>query len=118
MPIATAPHPDSFTSFPPYEYASLLDKPIYGDWRDELAQTGWTVIKGAVPRERALEYRDKFFQWLEDFPWGFKRDDPSTWKNEHLPPHIKGGMFYSHGIAHEDFVSPPLLSKSSPRVDI
>lgn len=102
MPIAVN---ETITSFPVFEHEHLLDKPVYGDFRDELVIKGYTVIKSAVPRERALAYRDCFYEWLEGFPYGFKRDDPSTWTNECLPAHMKGGMFYSNGIAHEDFVS-------------
>jgi hypothetical protein len=37
----------------------------YGDWRDDLARDGYAVIKGAIPRERADEYADKMYSWLE-----------------------------------------------------
>ncbi|ORY35326.1 hypothetical protein BCR39DRAFT_591866 [Naematelia encephala] len=84
----------------PVEKAS----PGFGDWRDELVTKGYTVVKGAVPRERALEYRDRAFQWLEGFPLGFDRNDVSTWKNEHLPVHVKGGMFHGYGFCHEEFL--------------
>ena len=40
---------------------------------------------------------------MESFPWGFKRDDPSTYTNAHMPIHIKGGMLHGYGIAHEDW---------------
>jgi hypothetical protein len=85
--ITSVPTPEPV--FPPFEYSKLLDKANFGDWRDELVTSGYTVIKGAVPRERALEARNQAFQWLEDFPLGFKREDPSTYKNEHLPNHHK-----------------------------
>jgi hypothetical protein len=37
----------------------------YGDWRDDLARDGYAVIKGAIPKERALGYADKMYSWLE-----------------------------------------------------
>lgn len=37
----------------------------YGDWRDDLARDGYAVIKGAIPRERADQYADKMYSWLE-----------------------------------------------------
>lgn len=37
----------------------------YGDFRDELLQNGYAVVKGAVPRERALGYADGIYEWLE-----------------------------------------------------
>ncbi|KAK0469644.1 uncharacterized protein EV420DRAFT_1616195 [Desarmillaria tabescens] len=90
--------------FPPFKYANLLDEANFGDWRDELAIHGYVVVKGAVTPEKALEYRDRAFSWLESFGLGFDRNDESTWKNEHLPVHIKGGMFHGYGIEHEQFV--------------
>lgn len=38
----------------------------YGDFRDELARNGFAVIKGAIPRERADQYADKMFTYLEE----------------------------------------------------
>lgn len=37
----------------------------YGDFRDDLLQNGFAVVKGAVPRERALKYADGIYEWLE-----------------------------------------------------
>ena len=38
----------------------------FGDFRDDLARDGYAVIKGAIPRDRAQYYGDKFFQYLEN----------------------------------------------------
>lgn len=38
----------------------------FGDFRDDLLRDGFAVVKGAVPRERADDYADQMFQWLED----------------------------------------------------
>ncbi|RSH83920.1 hypothetical protein EHS25_005164 [Saitozyma podzolica] len=102
VPVITRRGPEPV--FPPFEYSDLLNEASFGDWRDALVKDGYTVIKGAVSRERALAAREEAFQWLEDFPLGFKRDDPSTFKNEHLPNHMKGGMIHGYGIAHEQWL--------------
>jgi hypothetical protein len=89
---ATAPAP-KFTAYmssirgelPPFPYADALQKGPFGDFRDDLARDGVAVIKGAIPRDRALGYRDAAFKWLEAWPFGFKLDDPWTWNNDHLP---------------------------------
>lgn len=39
--------------------------PTFGDWRDDLIRDGYAVVKGAVPKERALTYADKMFTLLE-----------------------------------------------------
>ena len=37
----------------------------YGDFRDDLLKNGFAVVKGAVPRDRALKYADDIYEWLE-----------------------------------------------------
>lgn len=86
------------------------------NWKEELAQNGYTVIKGAVPVERANEYVDRGLTWLEGFDYTkvnlgkdpptkpFKRDDPSTWTYAHLPDHSLGGLFTGYACSHEDWV--------------
>lgn len=38
----------------------------YGDFRDDLSRDGFAVIRGAIPRERADQYADKMFTYLEE----------------------------------------------------
>lgn len=38
----------------------------FGDFRDDLQRDGFAVVKAAVPRERADQYAEQMFQWLED----------------------------------------------------
>lgn len=60
--------------------------PVAGDdWMADLERDGFAVIKGAVPAERAAVYAEKAYDWLESLAMGFKRDDPRTGRNEHLP---------------------------------
>lgn len=59
--------------------------PKFGDWRDDLARDGYAVIKGAIPQERALQYADKMYSWLE----GLYVDSPLLSKNKaHNSPAI------------------------------
>jgi hypothetical protein len=39
--------------------------PKFGDFRDDLARDGFAVVKGAIPKERALKYADEMYSWLE-----------------------------------------------------
>jgi hypothetical protein len=38
---------------------------VYGDFRDDLVRDGYAVVKGAIPRERALKYVEEMYDWLE-----------------------------------------------------
>ncbi|KGB79146.2 hypothetical protein CNBG_4984 [Cryptococcus deuterogattii R265] len=75
----------------------------FGDWRDDLARDGFVILKGAIPRERALAYRQSFFDWVEKWGMGFDQKDTSTWVPEKIPVVRKGGMFH-HSVGHEAFV--------------
>ncbi|KAJ5661467.1 uncharacterized protein N7477_009083 [Penicillium maclennaniae] len=74
----------------------------YGDFRDDLLRDGYAVVKGAVPRERALKYADEIYQWLEDL-YVSTRDDSSTIQKDHLPDINEKGMCLGYAIAHESF---------------
>ncbi|KAL2824416.1 hypothetical protein BDW59DRAFT_180283 [Aspergillus cavernicola] len=76
----------------------------HGDWRDELFENGFVVVKNAIPQQRCNYYIEKMFAWVEQFPYGFHKDDRSTWTPEHLPAHIKGGMYHGYRVQHEKFM--------------
>ena len=59
-----------------------------GDWRDDLFKNGYVVVNVIDPK-KAEAYVESMFDWLESFPYGFKRDDKSTWTEEYLPGHVK-----------------------------
>ena len=56
----------------------------YGDWRDEFYAKGYIVLKNAIPKDRALYYRNKMIDWLGSFDNGFDINDESTWTKENL----------------------------------
>ncbi|GAA5857420.1 hypothetical protein JCM8547_002273, partial [Rhodosporidiobolus lusitaniae] len=89
---------------PPFPYADLLEQGPFNDWRDDLARDGFAVVKGAIPRDKALEYRSRALGWLESFGRGFDRNDPKTYGQEHLPKHDRGGMYSAFGIHQEQWV--------------
>ncbi|KIH92448.1 hypothetical protein SPBR_02891 [Sporothrix brasiliensis 5110] len=78
--------------------------PTFGDFRDDLVRDGYAVVKGAVPRERALAYADKMYALLESFNLGYDRNDPSTVHPDKLPVINEKGMLLPYGACHEDFV--------------
>lgn len=62
---------------------------------------GYAVVKGAISSEKAIGYSEDIHEWLESFNLGYKRDDPSTIKEEHLPIISPKGMIQAYGAPHE-----------------
>lgn len=73
-------------------------------WLIDLERDGFVVVPNAVPREACDEFVQEAWAWLEKFPFGFKRDDRSTWDAEHLPYSTTGGLYNRYSVNHEDFV--------------
>ncbi|TYJ53001.1 hypothetical protein B9479_006378 [Cryptococcus floricola] len=89
---------------------------------EDLDTKGWAVVKNVIPLERAQEYEERAYAWLESFGKGFKRDDKDTWKVENMPAFDRGGMFKRHGVHHERFVwdirsEPDGINISLPYID-
>jgi hypothetical protein len=40
------------------------DRP-FGDFRDDLTRDGFAIVKGAIPKEKAMKYADEMYSWLE-----------------------------------------------------
>lgn len=75
-----------------------------GILRRPLLIPGWVVIKGVLPRDKALGYADKAYEFLESFECGFDRNDPTTWVPEKMPFFMKGGLYHRYGASHEQYV--------------
>ncbi|KAI9637511.1 uncharacterized protein MKK02DRAFT_23915 [Dioszegia hungarica] len=69
----------------------------------DLDSKGYTVVKGAIPAERAAEYVQRMYGWLESFNLGFKGNDPSTWHIDRVPYFNRGGIYTRNGAGHEQF---------------
>ncbi|KAJ5937576.1 hypothetical protein N7454_003918 [Penicillium verhagenii] len=76
----------------------------FGDFRDDLTRDGFAIVKGAIPKERALKYADEMYSWLEGFELGFDRNDLSTVHKDNLPTINEKGMCLHYGLPHESFV--------------
>lgn len=66
--------------------------------------SGYVVVPGVLPADKALNYADKAYGWVEDFGLGYKRDDPSTRTLDKLHFFAKGGLTNRYGVAHEQFI--------------
>ncbi|KAK9417583.1 putative Phytanoyl-CoA dioxygenase [Seiridium unicorne] len=101
-----APSAISPVSSPKLKSAPIGDvvSPKYNDWRADLQKNGFAVVKGAIPRDRALHYQEKAYDWLKSFGTALDFEDPSTWVKENLPVQSKINTFSSYCVAHEKFV--------------
>ncbi|KAK4057261.1 hypothetical protein OIO90_001758 [Microbotryomycetes sp. JL221] len=102
MPAPTAP-PVIVRATPTLDCLDFSGKTVYNDFRDDLIRDGYAVVKGAVPTEKANEIVDEMQTWLEDFNLGYKRDDPSTIREECLPVMNAKGLMQAYGASHETF---------------
>ena len=66
--------------------------------------SGWCIVKGLLPKDKAKAYEDGAYEFLESFGLGFDRNDHSTWVPEKMPYYYKGGLIFSYGSGHEQFV--------------
>lgn len=82
----------------------LLPEDVVNEsWYSDLVRDGYAVVKGAIPRERALQYASDMYSYLENFNLGFDRNDPSTIHKDNLPVINEKGMCIGYGVSHEDF---------------
>ncbi|OKL63257.1 hypothetical protein UA08_01591 [Talaromyces atroroseus] len=76
-----------------------------GDWRAQLRENGFAVIKHAIPQERAEAYRHKARQWLKSFGNDkLDYENPNTWVAENLPVQSTINTFSAYAVAHEKFM--------------
>lgn len=54
-------------------------------WLLDLERDGYVIVPGVVSEADCDEFQEEALTWLEKFPYGFKRDDKSTWDADHLP---------------------------------
>ncbi|KAJ5200300.1 Phytanoyl-CoA dioxygenase [Penicillium cf. griseofulvum] len=92
------------TTVPPLNHSSFNLEGPYGDWRDDLREQGYAIIKNAIDPERALEYQRKALDWLKSFNTALDLDDPSTWTRENLPVQSKVNTFNGYCVTHEKFM--------------
>ncbi|KAJ5825293.1 hypothetical protein N7474_002431 [Penicillium riverlandense] len=83
---------------------ALADAPP-GDWRAELRENGFAVIKGAIPRETGVGYQQRARQWLKSFENSeLDYEDPETWVAKNLPVQSTINTFSAYAVAHEKFM--------------
>jgi len=82
----------------------LASKSKYNDWRADLQQNGYAVVKGAIPHDRAVQYQSRAFEWLKSFDTELDLSKPETWIKENLPLQSDISTFRYYGVVHEKFM--------------
>lgn len=67
----------------------------------DLIRDGYCVIKNVLSEERAAEIVSDIHEWLESYNLGYRRDDPSTIREECLPIIHTKGLIQAYGAPHE-----------------
>jgi hypothetical protein len=105
----------------PIEYAGFVDSLHYHqrvqflittpripkeveDWRADLKENGYAIVKNAIQYDRAVSYQQKAFDWISSFGLGLDISDPSTWTKDHLPNHSANNLFRLYCVPHEKFI--------------
>lgn len=73
-------------------------------WYDDLQTNGYAVVKNAIPRDRAVAYQQKAFDWLKSFGTSLDISNPETWHKSNLPIQSKINAFTYYGVVHEKFM--------------
>ena len=69
---------------------NVIDDSVrHGNWREELFDHGYVVLKEVISQQKCKQYMDSMFAWLEKFPLGFDCTDRATWTVKNLPAHQK-----------------------------
>ncbi|ODV93355.1 hypothetical protein PACTADRAFT_5141 [Pachysolen tannophilus NRRL Y-2460] len=91
--------------FEKYE-RQFIDNGPYNDWRDDLIENGFAVIKGAIPKERAQGYENDMRDWIKSFSYSQSLDfnDRSTWVESNLPSHMPNNIYALYCSSHEKFM--------------
>lgn len=56
----------------------IINRPHLADWQIDLEKNGFAVIKNTIPRDRAVGYQEKAYEWLSSFGTALCFTDPST----------------------------------------
>ena len=73
-------------------------------WLRDLKTDGYCIVPNAVSQELCDEFIEEAWNWLESFPYGFKRDDKSTWTADHMPYGFTGGLYNRYAVNHESWM--------------
>lgn len=82
-------------------FVDILNRSKYTDFRAELKENGFAVLKGVIPHDRAVQYQIKAYEWLKSFPGDLHLSDPTTLVASNLPLTNKVRLYHSYCVAHE-----------------
>ncbi|GAM25630.1 hypothetical protein SAMD00019534_088050, partial [Acytostelium subglobosum LB1] len=78
-------------------------KEDWPQWRKDLYNNGWAVVRNVVPPERCETYRAAFWKWFEDFGTGIDRNDRASWSSDKWPANLHG-ILQQYAFGQNQFV--------------
>jgi len=81
-------------------------------WQHFLKKNGYVVVSKVLSTEQLAFYRGKFWDWMESFDTGIKRNDQATWIAANWP-HSMHGLLQHFGIGHALWV---WMLRTEPRI--
>lgn len=76
----------------------------FDDWRKDLLENGFALVKGAMSPQKAKQYQQRAFQWATSFGTELDFSKPNTWTKENIPAQEKLNIFMGNAILHEKFM--------------
>ncbi|KAE8445967.1 hypothetical protein EG329_012606 [Mollisiaceae sp. DMI_Dod_QoI] len=70
----------------------------------DLFENGFTIVKNAIPKDKAVQYQEKAYGWLKSFDTELDFNKPETWIKQNLPVQSKINTFSTYGVVHEKFM--------------
>ncbi len=78
---------------------NLKDKP---SWIIDLETKGYAIVPNVIS-EKANQYYDRFWDWIEAFGPGIKRNKKNTWNSNNWPE-SRHGIIQHYALGHEQFI--------------
>ncbi|EFA84659.1 hypothetical protein PPL_01649 [Heterostelium album PN500] len=85
------------------------------DWRKHLYHNGWAVVRDVIPTERCKVYSDSFWDWIENFNTGVKRNSKKSWETGSWPSSIHG-ILQNYAFGQNQFVWD--IRSEQPIIDV
>jgi hypothetical protein len=84
---------------------SVISEEVFEEYKRQLDEDGYAIIKGAVDPDKAEQYAQRFWDYLENLSKDHKidRNDTSTWKGGNWMANLHG-ILKQYNVGHAQFI--------------